>query len=152
MTIININPEDLAPQQSSYEPVPAGTYNTSVFDVTSTEVKSGDNAGKPQYKIQLRISEGQYENRRLFTYVPLYTGKAFWKTQAFFTALGYDMKDGQFKVPTPTELSGKAVAAKVTIVPGLNGEENNVGGFTKGATATNNLTSMGATPVADAWV
>lgn len=151
MTIININAEDLAPQQSSYEPVPAGTYSTTVFDVTPTEVKSGDNVGKPQYKVQLRIAEGQYENRRLFTYVPLYTGKAFWKTQAFFSALGYDMKDGQFKVPTPAELSGKAIMAKVTIVDGLNGEDNNVAGFSKGS-ATQNLASMGASPVGDAWV
>jgi hypothetical protein len=151
MTIININAGDLS-QQSSYEPVPAGTYSTTVFDVTPTEVKSGDNAGKPQYKIQLRISEGQYENRRLFTYVPLYTGKAFWKTQSFFTALGYDMKDGQFKVPTPAELSGKAISAKVTIVDGLNGEDNNVAGFAKGSSATATLSSMGATPVSDAWV
>jgi hypothetical protein len=151
MTIININAEDLAPQQSSYEPVPAGTYSTTVFEVTPTEVKSGDNAGKPQYKVQLRISEGQYENRRLFTYVPLYTGKAFWKTQSFFGALGYDMKDGQFKVPTPAELSGKPVMAKVTIVDGLNGEDNNVAGFSKGS-VTANLASMGANPVGDAWV
>lgn len=150
MTIINITNEDLS-QQSSYEPVPAGTYNTTVFEVTPTEVKSGDNAGKPQYKIQLRISEGQNTNRRLFTYVPLYTGKAFWKTQAFFTALGYDMKDGQFTVPTPNELAGKELSAKVTIVDGLNGQDNNIASFSK-QSASQTLSSMGATSVSDAWV
>ena len=60
-------------------------------------------------------------------------------------------KDGQFKVPTPAELSGKAISAKVTVVDGLNGEDNNVAGFSRGTTATDTLASMGASPVSDAW-
>ena len=128
--IINIGASDLS-EQNSYEAIPAGTYNTTVFNVELTEVKNGENAGKPQYKVQLKVADGQYENRRLFTYVPLYTGKAFWKTQAFFEALGYDVKDGKFSVPTPNELAGKSVGAKVKIAQDMNGaDENNVAGFT----------------------
>lgn len=125
---INISAGDL--QESSYDPIPAGTYDATVYAVEVVEVKNGENAGKPQYKIQFRLST-EYENRRLFTYVPLYTGKAFWKTQAFFEALGYEMNDGKFTVPTPAELGGKAIRLKTTIVQGLNGDENNVAGFSK---------------------
>lgn len=158
---INITDADLqSANTGSYDPVPAGTYNTTIFNVELTEVKSGENAGKPQYKLQFRISEGQFENRRLFTYVPLYKGKAFWKTQAFFGALGYDMKAGEFTVPTPNELSGKPVAVKATIVKDMNGaDDNNVAGFAVGKApaanleAAGNLAAMGATAVSssDIW-
>lgn len=151
---INISSSDLQPQ-SDYAPVPAGTYNATVFNAELTEVKNGENAGKPQYKLQFRISDGQYENRRLFTYVPLYTGKAFWKTQAFFTALGYDMKDGEFKVPTPNELGGKAIAVKATVVPDQNGgQDNNVAGFTKAGGASSTTVSEPVTvkSASDIWV
>lgn len=153
---INIGASDLAPK-SDYSLLPAGTYSTTIFDIETLEVKSGENAGKPQFKVQLRVSEGEFENRRLFTYVPLYTGKAFWKTQAFFEALGFDMKDGKFAVPAPKDLMGKAIGAKVKIVPGLEGEENNVAGFAKaGATPEALIASLGGKPVSestsDLWV
>ena len=140
----NISASDLAPK-SDYSLLPAGTYTANIFDIETLEVKSGENAGKPQFKIQLRVSEGEFENRRLFTYVPLYTGKAFWKTQAFFEALGYDMKDGKFTVPANKDLLGKTIGAKVKIVPGLEGEENNVAGFVKASNTPESLIkSMGA--------
>lgn len=153
MTIINISSSDLQSNDNSgsYEPLPKGTYPTTIYSAEQVEVKSGENAGKPQLKVQLRVSSGQYENRRLFTYIPLYTGKAFWKTQAFFTALGYDLKAGNFQVPEIQDLLGRPVGAKVTVVANTQtgDDENNVGGFTA---ATNGdvdavLKSMGATPV-----
>jgi hypothetical protein len=153
---INISQGDLAPK-NEYSLLPAGTYSTTIFDIETLEVKNGENAGKPQFKIQLRVSEGEFENRRLFTYVPLYTGKAFWKTQAFFEALGYDMKDGKFTVPPTNDLMGKAIGAKVKIAQGLEGEENNVGGFAKVENTPDALLkSMGAKKVAkdseeDTW-
>lgn len=152
MTIINISSGDLTEQNTgSYEALPKGTYSTTIFSAELTEVKSGDNAGKPQLKVQLKVADGEeYANRRLFTYVPLYTGKAFWKTQAFFTALGYDMKAGNFQVPEINELLGKSIGAKVTVVPNsMSGEdENNVGGFTSATSGNVDavLKSMGATP------
>jgi hypothetical protein len=150
---INISSGDLAPK-SDYSLLPAGTYSATIFDLETLEVKSGENAGKPQFKVQLRVSEGEFENRRLFTYVPLYTGKAFWKTQAFFEALGYDMKDGKFAVPANKDLMGKTIGAKVKIVPGLEGEENNVAGFVKASSTPEALIAgLGGKPVAedDTW-
>jgi hypothetical protein len=159
MTIINISSSDLATQSTGqYDALPKGTYSTTIYSAELVEVKSGENAGKPQLKLQLKVSDGEeFANRRLFTYVPLYTGKAFWKTQAFFTALGYDMKAGNFQVPAIEELLGQSVGAKVTVVANsVSGDdENNVGGFTAATTGNIDavLKSMGATPTStgDIW-
>lgn len=150
---INLSASDVQ-SENDYAPVPAGTYNATVFNAELTEVKNGENAGKPQYKLQFRISDGQFENRRLFTYVPLYTGKAFWKSKAFFSALGYDVSEGSFTVPTPNELAGKAIAVKATVVPGQTGEENNVAGFTKagGASSTTVSEPVSVKSASDIWV
>lgn len=145
---INIKKDDLQEATtSSYDPIPDGFYNTTVYNVEQVAVKNGENAGKPQYSVQLRVSDGQFENRRLFTYIPLYTGKAFWKTQAFFEALGYDMKSGKFSVPTPAELSGKPITARVKIQDGMNGPENNVSGFKEAQAVSSLVDSLGATEV-----
>lgn len=139
-------------QSDSYSPLPAGTYASTVFEVKHVEVKNGVNAGKPQYSVQFRISEPGFENRRVFTYIPLYAGKSEWKALAFFKALGYEPQPGQpFNIPTPADLAGKPIAVKVTLVPDQNGgEENNVAGFKSGVTSQavdNLMSSLGATEV-----
>jgi hypothetical protein len=71
---MQISVPDNLPQSSntnSYEPVPAGKYETTIFDVQAETVKSGPNEGKPRWKVQLKIAEGQFENRRLFVLIPL---------------------------------------------------------------------------------
>ena len=139
-----IGSADLQQSTGSYTPVPAGTYNANIYDIEVLEVKNGENAGKPQFKIQFRIADGQYENRRVFSYVPLYTGKTFWKTQSFFEALGYDMKEGKFTVPAPKDLMGKILGIKLKVVQGLEGDENNVSGFVALKAAAGGLDSLGA--------
>jgi hypothetical protein len=136
MTIINI-PDNL-PQSSSsstsYDPLPKGKYETTIYDIQQDTVKSGDNAGKPRWKVQLKVVSGQYENRRLFTLIPLYVAGDFWKTQSFFEALGYSLK-GNFSVPETSELLGKPINARVTIreAQGDYPADNNVSGFEPGA-------------------
>ena len=137
-----------------YTPIPEGSYNATIFNVVSETVKSGPNEGKPRFNIQFRISEGQHENRRVFSYVPLYVAKDFWKTKAFFSSLGVEMAAGKFTVPEPDSLLGKPIGVRVKIGVDQNGQpRNEVGGFDK-ATATDalaNLAAVGATPVEDVW-
>lgn len=154
---MQISVPDNLPQSSntnSYEPVPAGKYETTIFDVQAETVKSGQNAGKPRWKVQLRISEGQFENRRLFVLIPLYVAGDFWKTQSFFESLGYSVK-GNFNVPEVNELLGKPVVARVVIreAQGDYPADNNVSGFEKAAakSGADLLASMGATPTDSAW-
>jgi hypothetical protein len=145
MSSLNFSAESFN-QSDSYSPIPAGTYTATVFEVKHVEVKNGANAGKPQYSVQFRIAEGQQENRRVFTYIPLYAGKSEWKALAFFKALGYEPKPGEpFTIPTPADLAGKPIAVKVTLVPDQNGgEENNVAGFKSGVSsqAVDNLAAI----------
>lgn len=118
--------------KSDYSPIPAGSYNATIFDVKSEEVRSGENAGKPRFNIQFKITGPLHENRRVFSLVPLYVANDFWKTQAFFSSLGYDMKAGNFAVPEVAELLGKAISVRVKIGADQNGEpRNEVAGFDK---------------------
>jgi hypothetical protein len=153
---MKISVPDNLPQSSntSYEPVPAGKYETTIFDVVAETVKSGQNAGKPRWKVQLKIAEGEFENRRLFVLIPLYVAGDFWKTQSFFESIGYSVK-GDFNVPETNEVLGKPVVARVVIreAQGDYAADNNVSGFEKGTakSGADLLTSMGATPTESAW-
>ena len=91
-TIINI-PDNLPDNNSnkgSYELLPKGKYEATVYDIQQETVKSGDNAGQPRWKIQLKVSSGEFENRRLFALIPLYVAGDWWKAQSFFESLGYN--------------------------------------------------------------
>lgn len=149
----NITDEALASVNSnSYEPVPAGSYNATIFDVKSETVRSGPNEGKPRFNVQFRLTGDGVENRRVFGYVALYVGNDFWKTQSFFSALGYDMKSGKFTVPEVSDLLGSSIGVRVKIGTDQNGQpRNEIGGFDKptNATATGAaaMAAMGAKPV-----
>lgn len=149
-------PEGLQSSQPStgeIGPLPKGTYSATIYEVKAEEVRGGANAGKPRWNVQFRVSGGDYENRRLFAYIPLYVAGDFWKTQSFFEALGYDVK-GEFEVPAPKELLGKAVDVRVTVreAEGDYPADNNVAGFNKATTGADALTAMGAKPASDLWV
>lgn len=155
---LNFTAEDLASTSTGdYGVVPAGSYNATIFDVKQETVKSGPNEGKPRFNIQFRISEGPSENRRVFGYVALYKAGDYWKTQAFFKALGYDLTAGSFTVPTPQELSGKPIGVRVKVGKDQDGNDRNeVAGFdTASASAVRDviMASIGATHVTagDVW-
>jgi hypothetical protein len=132
----------------SLEAIPAGSYNATVFDVKEETVRSGPNEGKPRFNVQFRISEGQYENRRVFSYVPLYAGKDAWKAASFFKSLGFDVKAGNFKVPATADLLGKGIGVRVKVGQDLNGSpRNEVSGFDAATAGSDVLSSLGATAV-----
>lgn len=136
----------------SLEPIPAGSYNATVFDIKEEEVRSGPNEGKPRFNIQFRLSDGQYENRRVFSYVPLYIGNDAWKAAAFFKSLGYDVKAGNFKVPEVADLLGKPIGVRVKVGTDLNGQpRNEVSGFDKPTSGADVLSSLGATATDETW-
>ena len=147
---LNFTAEDLASGQGdSYSVVPAGSYNATIFAVKQETVKSGPNEGKPRFNIQFKLTGEGVENRRVFGYVALYKAGDFWKTQAFFKALGYDLTAGTFQVPTPNELSGKPIGVRVKVGKDQDGNDRNeVAGFDASTSASDLLTSLGATPIA----
>jgi len=133
--------------------LPKGTYSATIYEVKAEEVRGGANAGKPRWNVQFRVSGGEYENRRLFAYIPLYVAGDFWKTQSFFESLGFDVK-GDFSVPDIKDVLGKAVDVRVTIreAEGDYPADNNVAGFNKPTAGAEALKDMGATPASDLWV
>ncbi len=152
----NITEEALASAAGSdYGVVPAGSYNATVYEVKSETVRSGPNEGKPRFNVQFRLTGEGVENRRVFSYVALYVANDFWKTQSFFSALGYDMKSGKFTVPEPTELAGKAIGVRVKVGKDQNGaDRNEVAGFDKptaAAGADAALASIGAVATGDVF-
>jgi len=146
---INV-PSDYAPSTGSTDlgPIPAGVYAATVFEVKAEEVKSGANAGKPRWNIQFRIQGGQYDNRRVFSYIPLYVAGDFWKFENFFSSLGYKV-EGAFQVPAINDILGKSVDLRVKIrdAQGDYPASNEVSGFNKPAGVTEALGSIGATEV-----
>ena len=155
---LNFTAEDLSSNSTGdYGVVPAGSYNATIFDVKQETVKSGPNEGKPRFNIQFRISDGPSENRRVFGYVALYKAGDYWKTQAFFKALGYDLTAGTFTVPSPQELSGKPIGVRVKVGKDQDGNDRNeVSGFdaaTAAAGVSAIMASIGATHVTtgDVW-
>lgn len=153
--------ESLESKSGSMEPLPAGSYNATVFNIVEEEVRSGANEGKPRFNVQFRISEGKYENRRVFSYVPLYVAKDAWKAATFFRAIGFDVKADTFKVPETADILGRAIGVRVKIGTDMNDQpRNEVGGFDKptdealdrASDAASGLTSMGATAATgDIW-
>lgn len=132
MKITGITSEALSDKSSTstLSAIPAGTYQATVFDAKLEEVRSGPNEGKPRLNVQFRISSSEYENRRVFSYIPLYIAGDFWKTQSFFSSLGYDMKAGDFEVPSTDEIAGKATAVRVKVGKDMNDQDRNeVAGF-----------------------
>jgi len=153
---LNFTAEDLSAASSGdYSVVPAGSYNATIFDVKQETVKSGPNEGKPRFNIQFRLTGEGVENRRVFAYVALYKAGDYWKTQAFFKALGYDLTAGTFAVPSPQELSGKPIGVRVKVGKDQDGNDRNeVSGFDKAASVNDLMASIGATPTTptgDVW-
>jgi len=131
-TIINVpdNLPESSASKGSYELLPKGKYEVTVYDIVPETVKSGENEGKPRWKVQLKISSGEFENRRLFALIPLYVAGDWWKTQSFFESLGYPVK-GKFEVPDMKDVLGRSLTARVTIreARGDYPADNNVSGF-----------------------
>jgi len=78
---LNVDQETFDTAGQANEPVPAGTYNVSVFEIGNGTVQSGDNKGKPRLKFQFRIEDGEESpdgknqgNRRLFSDVNAFEG------------------------------------------------------------------------------
>lgn len=128
---VNIAGSDIKDSKSTgFDPIPAGTYNVTIYDYEVKQVKPGSaNAGRDFLALQLRISEPQKgANRRLFVNVfdfPRWAPKAG-KSEGsvnflffqFYKALGVDFPDGvdgEVDLPDYEDLQGSSVAVKVVI-------------------------------------
>lgn len=125
-------------QGTPFEALPAGTYNATLYDVEKSEYgKNSANAGRPNYQLEIRIKDGEFADRRLWTHIPLFLewapkagqekGADAFAFYAFFGPLAgktpkefraevkeiVENGDGNLKLPTPEQLLGKEVVITV---------------------------------------
>lgn len=131
-TVLNLSGRKvLAEKSNDFDPLPAGTYGVSIYDVKAEEIAAGKrNAGDTSYNIQFKVLDGQEgANRRHFERILIAPTWVATKDKeeadnfTFFNFLaavrGTTAKavreelaaaiegDGEFSVPIPKELLGK---------------------------------------------
>lgn len=83
MAILNltIDQETFEDSSRTFDPVPAGRYPVTIFEIKDDTVKNGPNAGKVKLKVQFKIEEGtvasdgsKVGNRRLFADINTFGG------------------------------------------------------------------------------
>lgn len=107
------------------KPMPRGKYNFAITGVEEDEVKNGANAGCPLYKIELTVTEGEYENRKVWdnmSLIPPYQGQdgkpkkgTYWRVQQLLNATGIDASEGDLDLE---DLDGEGT----TLVEHLDGQ------------------------------
>ncbi|HEY1248463.1 MAG TPA: DUF669 domain-containing protein [Nitrososphaera sp.] len=121
-----------------FEPLPQGRYQAEIFEITMDETSNPDGKvpkGTPLIKVQYKVTEEPYENRRLFQQfvVPPDThekSKRAWMLGMianFFMAMGFDeteVKSANFD-PDLEDCKGRAVTITVSQRP-YEGEMQNV--------------------------
>lgn len=70
---LNIDAETIENTNTTFDPVPQGRYEVSIYEVDLQEVQTGENKGKPRLHFQFKIADGETDsegknqgNRRLF--------------------------------------------------------------------------------------
>lgn len=91
----------------NFEPIPVGTkLKVAVYEIEVVKVKSGDNAGKDQIDLTVKVTEdGEYKGREIkYNKLPLYDSKGAWALVAFAEAVGWKTEKGQ-GVAVPDDVS-----------------------------------------------
>ncbi len=102
-----------------FDPLPGGFYECDITDIEVVEVKNGDNKGKPMFKVELTISEGNFAKRKLWSNVMLYNvynkeGEIDnWFLTQFLKATGNGDAVISGDVPGVESFDGKHVTASV---------------------------------------
>lgn len=109
--------KDEAESTGDYKPIPRGEYHCKITDNEVALSKSEKNPGKPMWKMELTVQDGEYENRKLITNVCLWNGALYSLSQIMKAIYQVDIEAGEFRVPAAADLIGKDVIAKVMVKP-----------------------------------
>lgn len=82
-----------------FETLPIGEYSCFVYEMEG-KMSSNNN---PMISITLKVAEGEYKNRQLWTNITLIP-KAWFKVEEFFEAVDYDLDNLPESVETPQEI------------------------------------------------
>lgn len=127
--LVNITGDAVKASRSvgvGFDPLPAGWYNCSIYDIEEKEFRNkGKHPGDTYLNLELRVSEGDFENRRLFAMVPLFerwapgpkTPEGFPTLLIpFLEGLGYDLEDvEELEIPEDEDLIGEFITVRVSV-------------------------------------
>lgn len=98
--------------ESTFEPLPPGEYRLQISNMTETETsENSKNPGEPMIKVELTVSDGQYENRKLFDNLLPTIPSIKGRVMNFLNALGEDT-EGELEVDWD-DYVGEEVIARV---------------------------------------
>lgn len=112
-----------AVEESSWEILPKGTYDCIIEDAKFAMSKSSN---KPMWNVTLAVVDGEYANRKLFTYIS-FSEKALPMTKKQLNRIAPDLISKTFdpkKIADEGSLVGIQVRAKIIIEP-YEGENKN---------------------------
>lgn len=113
-------------QAASFEVLPRGTYSGVI---SNCEFQYSQNAGKPMWALQLTVSEGEYEGRKLFTHMS-FSEKALPMTKKSLAIVAPEFLSKEFNPEAEaSEMEGKSVRFKVTIQKYQGEDRNRVNDF-----------------------
>lgn len=91
--------EQYEEQNDDFETLPKGNYPCFVYELEGGQSQN-DN---PKIDITLKVANGDYKNRNLWTNITL-TPAAWWKCEEFFEVVDYDIDSLPESVETPEEI------------------------------------------------
>ncbi len=97
-------------ERKSFEALPKGTYAVRVDKVTEQTSKNGN----LMLNVQLKVIDGEYENRVIFDYITL-TEAALWRVQDALIAMGLISEDDVDFELDPSDMIGCECLVKVVI-------------------------------------
>lgn len=99
-------------EAAGFELIPRGTYAALI---TNCEYSLSQNSGKPMWTLELTISEGDYEGRKLFTHMS-FSEKALPMTKRTLAQIAPEFLSGPFSPEDEAhKMVNRAVSAKVKI-------------------------------------
>lgn len=110
---VNFSQQEAESKALDFSPLPSGKYKAVVFEVKN-EVCGPDskNPGKPMWNITFRVTEGPYEDRRVWTRAMLFEG-ALYTTSQLLKATGHADAIETGNIPAGHTLVGEEVVINV---------------------------------------
>lgn len=123
-------------KESSFSPMPAGTYNLEITEAEATTTKAGDQ----RLKLTFSVIDGEYVGRKIWEGYNL-TGvnqKAIEISRGQIKSMLKLSGRDNYQLKDPSELIGIQLAASVKIQEGKDGysDKNTISSFKKKTTAT----------------
>ncbi len=114
-----------AVEEQKFEVLPRGNYNVVV---ESCEFAFSKSSGKPMWNLRLSVVDGEYANRKLFTFMS-FSEKALPMTKGMIARLAPELLQGPFDPRAVAEedvLLGRECVVKVTIEKYQGNDQNRV--------------------------